>query len=506
MNSKFLILFTVVVLFSACKSRNKISIEEQKLTSRILQEEDEKETLRKERTASINSKGNSNAIRLEENRSVDPQRPPVILNIPEARNKIKPVKYSELGSSVHYVLLKHPSDSLFFKHGAQILFTKSNIITSTWRGIGRFDLQGNFIEMICNDGQKFIVHPSGHMMVTPEVRNAYMGSNGKVFAIDNQIFYQYVDNPNKESFLLKYDVSPDNQTLIMPGSNEEKKMNGKGIIVSRFPNHDGNSMTTSFQWNGNNLTLLDEEHWFVTSGKFQSSKSGNFMTIHSLNGDTVCSLKEHDPLKNLTSSTYRGIESGDNYKLNGYRYFRQNFNDTIYRFEGTNRLVPVYVIDLGEKGLESSTEAITPSYSLKDKFVYNQSFETKNFLFFLYTQDYSCQNTAKNGTLKYNRFVLNKKTGEQFHAYIDAEPYMPTGKMIWPQAPEKGIINDLDFGPAQWPEEQTESGQIYLQLTGNDLKEHVQKNKSNSNTTNREQLKMLAGKCSGDDIILMIIE
>lgn len=156
--------------------------------------------------------------------------------------------------------------------------------------------------------------------------------------------------------------------------------------------------------------------------------------------------------------------------------------------------------------MESSTEAITPKFNLKDKFVYDEVMETKNFLFFMYTQDYACPNTAKNGTLMYNRFVLNKKTGEQFHAYVDAEPYMPNIKMTWPRPPQTNIINDLDYGPARWPVTQTENGKIYFQISGKDLKEHVQKNQKNQIQSNKELLISIANHCSDEDVLLMIIE
>jgi hypothetical protein len=83
---------------------------------------------------------------------------------------------------------------------------------------------------------------------------------------------------------------------------------------------------------------------------------------------------------------------------------------------------------------------------------------------------------------------------------------MPNKKMTWPSPPQKNIINDLDFGPARWPISQTENGKIYYQLSGKDLKEHVQKNQSNSIQTNREQIENIAKSCSDNDVLLMIIE
>ncbi len=490
----YLLIVAVFVLFSACKSRNKIGSNEKELAAQILIEENEKETVNKEKTAELESVGSANVMRLEENRSVDKKHPPLHLDIPSARNKIRPVRYSDLGKSIRYIYLKHPTDTAFFKYGTSILFTTSNIITITWRGIGRFDLHGQFLEMICKDGQKFTINERGAKWITGEIEGQYVGSKGSISAIGDRVFYKYVDNPNKKAYLMEYDASPQNRSFLLPGSGEEQQMNGKGEIVANLPTDKKRE----------NIIFLDEHHWITKQRKMASSSSGVFMTVHSLSGDTVCTLKDNDPIKNFTSSTYRGVESGDNYRLNGKLHVRQNFNDTIYYFTGTNRLSPKYIIDLGEKGVQSSTEAVTPSYGLKDKFVYKGTVETNDFLFFLYTQDYACPNTAKKGTLKYNRFVLNKNTGEQYHAFINAPAFYP--KRGWPSPPQTNIINDLDFGPARWPISQTEEGNIYFQLTGKRLKEHVKKNSSSPMTSNREQLEMFAANCSNDDVFIMIIE
>lgn len=498
MNLKVIIIL-IIIACTACKPRTNINTNEQKLAAQIAQEEQDKQE--REQTFKQNIPAVSDTMplwfRYKENRSIAKNNPPLLINVVAARENIKPLKYSELGKSVRYTYLKHPTDSLFFKHGAKILFTKSNIICTTWKGIARFDLQGQYIEMICIDGQKAIYDEKrGSGYVTTELMNKYVGSAGRVSAIGDQIFYRYVNNLKEEAWLMEYNVSPGNQSLLFPSSFEKKNMNGKGTKIAKLP---------SGRRTGN-IFVLDENHWLTKRRKMASSKSGYFMTVHSLSGDTVCSLKDYDPITNFSSSVYRGVERGDIYKLHGKVHVRQNFNDTVYWFESTHRLIPKYVFNLGEKGVSTSEEAITPKYSLVDKYVYSSIVETKGFLFLLYTQDYSCPNNAKTGSLKYNRFVLNKKTGEQFHAYVDAEPYMPNKKKTWPSAPQTNIINDLDFGPSQWPYTQTENGQIYFQISGKDLKKHVNNNQNSLNHTNRKKLEMIATHCKNYDVLLMIIE
>lgn len=495
MKSKILLIFCSICLIVACKSRNKLNTDEQKLSAQIIQEEEEKEALKLERQTSIKLKKGSAVMRLQEDRSVEGNKPPLLLDIPGTRSIIKSVNYSELGNSIRYVFLRHPNDSTFLKHGVRILFTQSNIIVSSWKGIGRFDKHGEFIEMICTDGKKFeIDEERGISWSNKEITDAYVGSQGPVSAIGDRLFYKYVDNTNKEAYLMEYNASTGTQSFLMPQQNEQEGMNGKGKIVANLAGGKSKG----------NITFLDNEHWFTNNRKFQSSKTGIFMTVYSLSGDTVCTMKDHDPVLNFGNSTYRGVESGDNYKLNGKLHIRQNFNDTVFYFQDANRLVPKYVINLGEKGVQSSREAISPKISLKDKFVYKGIVETNDFLFFNYTQDYACPNTARSGTLKYNRFVLNKKSGEMYHAYIDDAGIIP--ERGWPSPPQTNIINDLDFGPARWPTTVDENGNVYFQVSGKDLKKHVKENQSNPLLNNRHKLESLASKCSDDDVLLMIIE
>ena len=494
----YLVKLTILVFFVsfvACKHSKNLNTDEQQLASLIMQEGKELEELQQNTELSdINSSGKDH-LRLQEDRSTDPGKPPLVLDIPRSRGKIKPVKYSELGKSVRYILLRHPGDSACFKNGAKVLFSKNNIITSSLKGISRFDLNGQFLEMICEDGQKAILDKNTSSSSFGDIINQYEGSEGELSIIGDKIFYQYVDRPNKKAWLMEYDASPGNLSLIIPSSIENRMMRGKGNRIANLPSG-----------RRNNIFLLDEEHWATKYRKMQSSGSGFFMTVHTLNGDTICKLKDNDPVINFTSTVYRGVDNGDNYRLNGQVFIRQNFNDTIYRVEAPNHLVPVYVFELGEKGIQSSKEGVTPGYSLEDKFVYNSVFETNKFLFFVYTQDYVCPNTGKNGTLKYNCFVLNKTTGEMYHAYVDEKPYMPKGKMTWPSSPKKNIINDLDFGPAQWPSTQTEDGKIYFSFTGKEIKEHVMENQNNLNKTNRDKLEAIAQNCLDTDVIVMIIE
>lgn len=491
-----LAIITLLLIFVGCKNSRKLNVDEQKLVEQIAQEEGEK-ALDETTESTIATKCDTTILRVEEDRSIDERYPPIKLTILESRENIKPVRYSDFGKSVRYIFLKHPTDTSFFRHGARVKFAKSNIIVGTSSGLARFDLNGQFVEMICKDGKKFTVDKSsGMLMATRELMSKYVGSKGDFSVVGDRVFYKYVDNPNGKAWLMEYDASPGKQTLLMPGSFENNNFQGKG-----------EKRSTLEPKGREGIVLLDNNHMLTQQRKFASSKSGIFMTVHALNGDTVCNFRDHDPVTNFSSSVYRGVESGSLYSCNGKMHFRQNFNDTIYRFEGVNRVIPRYVIDAGEKGISSSTEGITPSYNLSEKYVSQNIFETKDLFIYTYSQDYSCPATAKGGSLKFNKFVLNKRTGEQFHAFIDADPYLAEGvKMAWPSSPQKGIENDLDFGIARWPYRKTLNDKVFNIIYGKALKKHVKKNTSCTNLKNKELLESIAQNCADNDVIIMIIE
>lgn len=495
MKLEYIFFLTFIVALTACKPRNKLNTNEQKLAAQILVEEQEK-TEQHNINSEVDSYQESSGIRLKEDRTIDSNNPPIVLDILGNRGNVRPFKYSSLGNRIRYILLQNPNDSVFFKHGANIVLTSNNIIATSNKGIVRFGADGQFIETICENGQSMIIdEKSGAHYSTPELMEQYEGAIGHVSVVGNKVFYKYEDNPNKSAWLMEYDISPGKRNLMLPIEQEQKNMKGKGEKI-----------TTLKPRQRSNVIFLDSDHWISQQRKWNSSKTGIFMTVHSLNGDTVCSLKDNDPVLNFSNSTYRGVDDGSNYYLNGKLHIRQSFNDTIYRFEGLNRLVPVYIIDFGDKGIQSSLEGINPKFSLKEKYVPQSVFETNEILVFTYSLDYDCPNTARKGTLKYSKFILDKTTDEMYHAYVDEAPYLPKGKMVWPSAPSTSIVNDIDAGPAFWPTTKTENNKVYFHMSGKKFKEHVNTQEFKKSDLPKEFLEKLAKECKEDETILIIIE
>ncbi len=436
---------------------------------------------------------------VQADRSVEPLHPPLVFDVEEARTRIKPVRYSQLGSTVRYIKLSHNLKPAFF-HGAEALLTDDGVVISASGGVACFDEMGLFKEVVCANSPSSARR--GLVWVGQGKKSMdYRGVYGAPFVIGHKIYYRYLDEPNDQAWIMEYDLLHPPSIAVQQGVEQWRGVTPKGKRKTR--------LHTKINWLEREMIPLDEYHWVSHKTKWNSSKVGYFLSVHNFSGDTVCRLKDFDPVKNHTGSTYRGVEGGegDLYRLKGQLHVRQNLNDTIYRFESVNRVRPLYVVDFGKRKIGSSTMGLSPRFELKEKFVHYSLLETNRFVFVFYTQDYACPMTAKRGTLLFNSFVYDKITNEQFHTYIDEKPdYTPGSSFSFPRPPRKGIINDLDYGITTWDFKQTEGGKLYKLLKGEELKAHIQSVPGNPSSTHKNLLKKIAETSADDDLFLMIIE
>ncbi len=493
----------ILTTFASCDSKMKVN--EDVVKDKLLKEE--KVIAERKRLEEEKAKAFADSIaklpkeqRLKANRSVDAKRPPIVFNIEEARTRVHPIRYSQLGKTVRYIKFSHHLEKNFLER-SDVLLTPNGIVINAAGGTVCFYNDGTFKEIICRN-DKLWIKGSNYWTYDKEAFAKYKGIQGNPFFIDDKIYYKYVDRANKQGYLMEYDMLQP-QEIEMRYDVENKQL-PKPKGKRRMP------VNTHTDLHETGMIPLDKYHFTTNRDKWNSSKSGNFLTAYSYSGDTVCQLKDHDPIKNYTASVYRGSEGNSMYRLNGQLHFRQNFNDTIYRFETVNRVRPLYVIDFGKKKITSSMQGINPKYDLTDKYVIENILETNKFVFIFYTKDYICLNTAKKGTLQYNCFVYDKITGDTFHTYINESGVFNTPKnsMLpsFPLSPQKGIINDLDYGITTWKFKQAEDGRLYKLIKGEDIKKHLQSNPKNVNTANKELLEKIVEHSKDNDLYLMIIE
>ncbi|MCX6271137.1 MAG: DUF4933 domain-containing protein, partial [Bacteroidetes bacterium] len=181
-------------------------------------------------------------------------------------------------------------------------------------------------------------------------------------------------------------------------------------------------------------------------------------------------------------------------------YFRNAFNDTVFQVLPPNRLLPVYVLNLGRYKL-SKMEGMDPDFDLNGKIIPESWAETKNYIFLNFTRDsYDCNNTRKSKQLKLYHALYSKNNGKLWVVRGDPQQYS-----------REILVNDLDGGMPVWPSSYMigKNGEIMISLKGKDLKERVRSeefNRSGAPMAKKNELKKLAQLVSDDEDILMIVE
>ncbi len=400
--------------------------------------------------------------RIPENRHIDPEHPPVIIDISGYRTNPQKIKLSQLFTKIDYILLEPVPDSSFYKQGNTGFLANDNFLYGcSANGIVQYNNEGKFIKYICKNDYHY-TQINGYEMVTEQDWSMFKGSS-QPGLLNNKLFYRYENRAAGIALLMKYDEHSDDVRMSLPTpETKNDEISRLGVTVAKLAVRKNALMRPEFVPLGN---------LFVGNILIRKSLNGlkNFLSVTNNKGDTICTFEDKDPIRNFSKSVYRGVDSGNSYLFNGRLNLRQAYNDTIYQLIPPNRLVPKYVFDFGNLGIKSASEGIDPGFSLKDKMVFHSLLETDHYLFITYTKDYECSNTAKNGTLKYSRLIYNKKSKILTPLYLDEPPFISEGNLTSPSAPDANVENDLDSMPFRWPKFVTAKGEPFSKISGNEL-------------------------------------
>ena len=426
-----------------------MKVNEKSLATEILTEEvrikQERETKEKQLADSLAKlpKG----FRFKEIREVDPSRPPAVIDIIGNRtNPTEKLKLSKIFDKIEYIIIKQSPDSI---KGRPIITPNHIYILDSEQGIAQFDKQGNFMKYICNNS---LPHTKieGWVMINTEQYKQFYGATDAYWSGD-KLYYKYDDRADGKTYIMSFDEN--SQSVKMPDLEGRDNKLRLGNVVSELSN------TINGKLLGGNAIVSAQ------GGKTVSER--DLFTVISVSGDTVCTFKDFDPVRNYTRSVTRSVDSGDSYLLNDTYYIRQCFNDTVYEFTPPNRLTPRYILNFGDKGIKSANEGIDVSVGLGNKLVGPSILESDKHLFITYTKDYACPATARSGSLKYSRLIYDKKSRSIITVYIDKAPdYKGGGR---PSAPRPEIENDLDNMPFIWPTVMTPEGKPFVQISAKEL-------------------------------------
>jgi len=490
-----IIIAVLTLVFFACNNRHKLNSDEKRLAQQIVAEEKEKQE-----TEAATSQNNSiipdtlpPGFRFKEVRSVDPENPPIHLDILGTQENVREFKLSDFATNTNYIKLETPPDSSFFYDHPRINAAgKMYHISSDDRhmfiqgyfGIARFNLEGKFLEQIWKNESGLTVTQK-YIMTSPQEFFGVM-LNNPISQFNGNLYLRFIDGNNKKVQVIKKEIQ-DNYVLESPVVGQEnlpdtmagdKLLNIQGARYSqRFPKIYG----------------LSENSWAGINDTWNTAKTGAQFVVFSNKGDTLCAISANKTIQNWSKSTVRAGEPFTYYYKNKLTFLGQ-YSDTIFRIIPPNKLHPTYILEFGANKV-GFMEGLNPDSDLSEKLMLNSIFETNNFLYLRYTKNLNSPRNRKNGTVTFYNALFNKNEKKLYHALEATKS--PTN-----------ILNDIDGGLPFWPKFVTPKGDMLMLVSGKEIKDYVDseefRNRALSEELRQKQIDMANALNENDKIVIIV--
>lgn len=500
------ILWISIIWITISCGGNKLKTDERALSKQILTEEEQlarKEAVRaeKEKQMADSIAKLPKGFRFKPERKVDPQNPPVVIDIAGNIDKTKKMKLSDVASSIKYIRLQSPSDSAFIgklknetsskenvgllKEELPFSIIKNNNFIVAQNGLGMllYDSKGRLLRITCkNEFTGISLFKGGSLKVSG---STFKGANGFTRLIGNKLFYNYNDDVNKISQIMELDCS--NLPQPLTGNSEIKNM----------PIGLGKPIAPTGEFSYSTFLLDGTTHYKTGHPLFHKA----MLAIFNSNGDTLCSFQGTQNTANyIKKSVGRRADYGARYTLSGESYFREANSDTIFKVIPPNRLIPAFVINLGKYKVKEFLQQMDPGFDLSNKFLPQSISFTDKYVFIYYTKGYDSPYARETKTVNFYHAIFDRTKNELWHVSADQE--------------DQGgynfrLENDLDGGMPVWPHSISDDGAILKTVKGNDLKEHIKSDafiNSTAPAQKKEKLKQLANSVGKYETILIIIK
>jgi hypothetical protein len=512
---QFPLILIVLIVFVSC-GRNRMKTDEKTLAKQILTEEEQ--LAKEEADRAVKEKQWADSIaklpkgfRFKEDRKVDPQNLPQVIDIAGSIEKMKDIKLSAVAYNIQYIRMEAIPDSVR-SQGMRFKYYLMDhyIVGLNVFGIHLFSKEGKYIRTVVKNEFTGVTYDKNENCIRILLDDYTMiGGGTSVWARGNSLFYRYTNSIKGEQYIMECDCSQEQPLTTKAVFDSEIK---KGIIGLGKVNVDLNHGKTFAPAPRKNLYSYSysasPEFIYLSLGTFAPDRNTyvlglggkHMLGVFSTNGDTLATFTKNEQAKKFALSTTRGTDRGNQYEKGGSLFIRTDFNDTIFQVIPPNKLLPVYVLNLGSYKV-TKEEGVNPKFDLTGKIIPQDFADTKDYLFFTFTRDsYDCFNTRKNKTLKLYHGLYSKRTKETFIVKSDPVDY---------EAPM--LMNDIDGGPSVWPTAYMigKNGEILVPLTGTELKACVQFDSYQSSTANADkkaQLKQMVSAMANNDNILMIVK
>ena len=372
MMKKLFVLLLTLFIVTACGNNRRPGLPDKELFAQqhvdTLQQESKQEQDFSEKETYVAPPG----IKYTENRSVDPENPPVVLDLTNRNLNIRMFNLSDYYSKVVFFRIKHPmppTEGNFLFDVQTSSFAENGSMSSGWSTNSNFQLVKDSI-------------------------------------IAGDVFFGYHSYDYEGNFLhtiASYDFpkvyDPSQNTLSYHVSEYRKAVEGS--------NSSSNSSKSSYS----GYYVNDE-----TRAKYvyirRDTASNDFLFTFSLKGDTLCRFLNYNPKPDLNK---KGLPISWDHPAHIYFYgqtltIRQAMNDTVYRVTAPNRLVPAYVINFGPYKVDAELAA-----DFSNKFLPDIWKETSRYVLFTYNKDRDTPNNRINGIVKFFYAYYDKQTRQFYH-------------------------------------------------------------------------------------------
>lgn len=423
-------------------------------------------------------------VRYAEKRAVDPSQPPVVLDFTK-KLPVTDLSLKDYYSNATSATLRHPfpSEKGGFLYDASIVVRYDQgmsssggvsthvqvnddyILTNDIFGALIFDRNGNLIDSTALTPIKGARYDSKKQELEFETKNRIALKNG--LALENGGRYRYLE---KDTVL---DILKMCWKDIRDGSISEE------IRFMEKPH-------------ATYLTEINDSTLLALNGNFRSSVL--MTTFDKSSYDTLCVFNNYNQPTIKLTGPYSFPEQNWFYKNKDHCYFRQAFNDTIFRFTAANRIEPAYVLQFGDKRTDINTGL---KGDKANKMIAYKWLDTDKFILFVYSQNYDCPNTRNNNSIFYH-YALYDKTKKQLFNLPGDNTY-PDEYLIPADIPG-GIPLILDKLTVQ-------DNKLISSYTKRTL-ESMQKMKAFSRlpADQQERVRQLAGTLADNEMIVMTLE
>ncbi|PKQ62593.1 hypothetical protein BZG02_12815 [Labilibaculum filiforme] len=496
----------------ACQN-NKLKNNEKDLAQKILSEEDQialKESIRleKEKIWADSIAKLPKGFRFEENRSVDVNHPPKIIDIANRLGQAKSLKLSAVSNKIDYIRMEAvPDASIPNDLGFKYYMMNNYIVGVNIYGIHLFSNKGAFVKTIVKNeltGVKF--DSERNAVIITYADYTQKGATTNVWARGDQFYYNYTNSITGQNLIMELDCS---QKQIAQNSSFDPEnpnvINGLGKVCIDI-NHGKNEPEKPLYPNG--MTIAPIGYFYKQFDVFNPDKNTyiekldneNMYAILNTKGDTLACFKKFEQLKNYTKELIRGADFGCQYEKDGNFCFRSDFNDTIFKLTPPNQIQPIYVLNLGQYKV-SKQNGLDPDYDLTGKIIPKDWADAKDYVFLRFIKNNTdSPRNRKNKSVEIYHALYSKKT-----QHLDILESDPTNYDV------NLLENDVDGGISVWPESYmiNKKGEIMISLKGSDVKDHVlslEFKNSSAPIQKKEALQQLANTCSDQDNILMLVQ